>query len=111
MNAKPVIADYSARFTLLTLIAIGGCSAATQSTEAVPEGMDKQYLAPPCDIPGLTQDQYRVCVLHNLCEAISTIPIRDGERMPNDPRTNEEYEQCVKTEEFDLQYVYWVLKP
>jgi hypothetical protein len=30
-----------------------------------------QFLAPPCDIPGLTQEQYSTCMEHTLCYSMT----------------------------------------
>jgi hypothetical protein len=74
--------------------------------------MTIQYLPPPCDVPGLTQDQYRTCVDHLFCEDAAMHKVRTGERNPSDPRVDEEYRQCLKKGDWHPgSGWYWVVKP
>jgi hypothetical protein len=89
------------------LFALAGCA----STADAPKGTF-QYVPPPCGVPGLSQEQYRMCVAHMFCDTFARKKITLGERMPSDPRTDEEYRQCVKDRSFDPGAGwYWEVKP
>jgi hypothetical protein len=95
---------------LLALVSLVRCS---QTTEITGTGRGvEQEVPPPCDIPGLSQEQYRTCVAHTFCQVFTLKKITTGERKPDDPRNDADYKQCVRDRSFDPgSGFYWMVRP
>jgi hypothetical protein len=95
------------RLWLAVLVPLAGCASTADAGQGV-----LQYVPPPCDVPGLSQEQYRTCVGHMWCESLAMGKITLGERKWNDPRVDEEYKQCLRKGDWDPgPGWYWVIKP
>ena len=72
-----------------------------------------QWLPPPCDIPGLSQKQYRTCVEHLFCDSEALRELRIGKQMPSDPRLDEAYKQCLTDQRYRIwsDAIHWAIKP
>jgi hypothetical protein len=92
------------------LIAAGVGFALTASSVAA---KTLQYLAPPCDIPGLSQDQYSLCMEHLVCETFATEGIRAGKQGVQDPQVKWAYAGCLASHKyrFPTSDFYWVIEP
>jgi hypothetical protein len=92
---------------LLALVSLVACSPTAEMADEIP-----QYVPPPCDVPGLSQDQYRTCIEHLFCNNFVMRKITLGLRKVDDPRVDEEYRQCLKTGDWDPGPGWlWVVRP